>query len=652
MLAWFRNINIPIKLFVLSLAKQFRRTTGLLLLIVLVLTACQTKPATGTSTQVPIAEHTPIPTEPATGTSSTQVPTAESTPVPSPLERGFKFYADNPVLPLGPSDSWDSGLLDPGAVVFHNGKFHMFYNAIPYWPAQIAVGYAVSPDGIAWTRIDTQPVFTIDDVQWQPKPENIQATSVIVEDDTWVLYFSVSYSASSATGVIGRATASSPTGPWSVDPEPVLEPGETGEWDTGSIGKADIIQTDKGYVMYYSNPAGIGMATSPDGKQWVKYNDPHTVETAFAKSDPVIELFAVENPTVAQTSWGWAMVYLSNNALNYATSLDGVNWLDAPDNPIISLPEKYIWYSSLVIHDDTAYLFIEVGTSSKTGPYLATWQEASTPSPTGTPISMITDNYGVPMILVPAGPFEMGADADIALVECRKFYGSCPRDWFTSEEPVHSVMLDDYYIDQYEVTNACYAACVDEGVCNPPILTDDLSRGEYYGSSTYADYPVLFINWHGAQTYCQWRGARLPTEAEWEKAARGGLEGKFYPWGDTFDGERVNFCDRNCEFSHANQDYDDGHKNTAPVGSYAPNGYGLYDMAGNVWEWVADWYDEDYYANSPDSNPGGPASGQYRVLRGGSWYNHFGFYYRAALRYKYDPSSQYSIVGFRCARSS
>jgi formylglycine-generating enzyme required for sulfatase activity len=139
--------------------------------------------------------------------------------------------------------------------------------------------------------------------------------------------------------------------------------------------------------------------------------------------------------------------------------------LDTPDNPIISLPEKHIWYSSLVIHDGTAYLFFEVGTGSKTEPYLATWEEAST-----------------------------------------------------------------------------------------------------------------------------------------------------------------------------------------PVGSFAPNGYGLYDMAGNVWEWVADWYDEDYHPNSPASNPGGPASGDRRVLRGGSWYN-LGFYYRAAHRYNYDPSNVYSIVGFRCVRS-
>jgi formylglycine-generating enzyme required for sulfatase activity len=270
--------------------------------------------------------------------------------------------------------------------------------------------------------------------------------------------------------------------------------------------------------------------------------------------------------------------------------------------------------------------------------------------PTLTPIPMINDDYGVPMVLIPDGSFDMGADADTALAECQKFYGSCSRDWYTSEEPIHRVFLDNYYIDQYEVTNARYAACVDEGVCDPPIVTDDLSRGEYYGSSTYADYPVIFVKWYDAQTYCQWRGARLPTEAEWEKAARGRLEGKLYPWGDTFDGERVNFCDRNCKSRYANQDYDDGYENTAPVGSYAPNGYGLYDMAGNVWEWVADWYDKDYYAHSPASNPGGPASGERRVLRGGSWYN-FGSYYRAAHCYSYDPSNVYSIVGFRCASS-
>ena len=312
---------------------------------------------------------------------SAQVPTAEGTPIPSPSERNFKFYADNPVLSLGPSGRWDSGFLDPGAVVFYEDKFHMFYNAIPYFPAQIAAGYAVSPDGITWTRVDTQPVFTVEDVQWKSKLGNIRANSVIVEEGTWVLYFSATYSVASVTGMVGRATASSPTGPWNVDPEPVLRPGETGEWDAGSIGNVDVIHSDKGYIMYYAGAGSLGMATSPDGKRWTKYNDPLTTETALAMSDPVLEKTEAEDPNVAQTSWGWAMVYLDRNGLNYATSLDGIHWTDASDNPILTLPEKNIWYSSFVIHDNTAFLFFEVGTGSgatgKSSPYLATWDEES-----------------------------------------------------------------------------------------------------------------------------------------------------------------------------------------------------------------------------------------------------------------------------------
>jgi hypothetical protein len=340
------------------MSRQLRKIIFLLIFIGLALNACQINPSAGTLTQLP---------------------TAEGTPIPSPLERDFKFYADNPVLTLGQSGSWESGLLDPGAVVFHDDKFNMFYNAIPHYPAQGAVGYATSPDGIDWLRNDTKPIFTVEDVQWLSKSGNIQANSVIMEDDTWVLYFTASNSITSLTGVVGRATASSPTGPWSVDPEPVLKPGESGEWDAGNVGHVDVIKNNKGYIMYYSNPGGIGRATSPDGKHWEKYNDPNTMETKFAKSDPVVKKFAVEDPNVAQTSWGWAMVYLSNNALNYAISMDGINWLDTPDNPIISLPEKRIWYSSLVIHNNKAYLFFEVGTgsgeNSKSSPYLATWEE-------------------------------------------------------------------------------------------------------------------------------------------------------------------------------------------------------------------------------------------------------------------------------------
>jgi formylglycine-generating enzyme required for sulfatase activity len=241
------------------------------------------------------------------------------------------------------------------------------------------------------------------------------------------------------------------------------------------------------------------------------------------------------------------------------------------------------------------------------------------------------------MVLIPAGTFEMGSESGD-----------------TAESPVHTVHLDDYYIDVYEVTNGSYKACVDAMVCaqpHPRRASSDINFAHYW-SSTYDNYPVIYVSWKDANTYCEWREARLPTEAEWEKAARGGLEGTLYPWGNTFDGSLANFCDSNCPKESANPDFDDGYAVTAPVGSYSPNGYGLYDMVGNVSEWVADWYAEDYYRTLPADvrNPLGPDTGSFRVMRGGSWYyqaDWLGVANRtyAAANYTFDG------VGFRCARS-
>jgi formylglycine-generating enzyme required for sulfatase activity len=213
-------------------------------------------------------------------------------------------------------------------------------------------------------------------------------------------------------------------------------------------------------------------------------------------------------------------------------------------------------------------------------------------------------------ILIPAGSFQMGCDSSNPAETC-----------YDDEQPLHTVTLDAYFIDKYEVTNARYQACVDAGGCTAPQSVNSNTRFPYYGTSTYADYPVLNVTWHQASAYCAWSGKRLPTEAEWEKAARGSSDTRKYPWGDEFDGNRLNFCDANCEFSWKDEAYNDGYADTAPVGSY-PNGaspYGVMDMAGNVWEWVNDWYDRSYYSMSPSNNPPGPATGEYRVLRGGSW---------------------------------
>jgi sulfatase modifying factor 1 len=281
----------------------------------------------------------------------------------------------------------------------------------------------------------------------------------------------------------------------------------------------------------------------------------------------------------------------------------------------------------------------------------------STPHPTLTPSytpeglpTLLKDDYGVPMALVNAGPFKMGGDADDALAECQKFRNDCERSWFEDEEPVHTVTLDAFYIDQYEVTNSRYAECVDAGICDPPSSLGSYTRKSYYEEAEFADYPVIYVSWGQAKAYCQWRDARLPTEAEREKAARGGLEGALYPWGGQFDGTRANFCDLNCSLDWRNEDYDDGYADTALVGSYTPNGYDLYDMAGNVWEWVADWYAVGYYRNSPTDNPTGPRNGDGRVLRGGSWVNYSDLLRVAHRRYS-DPSISFYYLGFRCARS-
>jgi serine/threonine-protein kinase len=258
------------------------------------------------------------------------------------------------------------------------------------------------------------------------------------------------------------------------------------------------------------------------------------------------------------------------------------------------------------------------------------------PSPAGL-ATRLTDARGVPMVLVPAGPFTMGSDPDVALAECKKLCigCDCKREWYDDEYPPHTVTLSAFYIDQYEVTNARYKQCVEAGNCSRPSSTSSSTRGPYYGDARYDNYPVIYVNWEQAKAYCEWRGSdtRLPTEAEWEKAARG-TDGRLYPWGDTFDKNRVN-------------SWEGGKRDMTEVGSY-PSGaspYGALDMAGNVWEWVADWY-QMYPGGKPLSDFGE----KYRVVRGGAW--HFsGSRVRAAYRDRDAPSAANDLVGFRCARS-
>jgi serine/threonine-protein kinase len=268
--------------------------------------------------------------------------------------------------------------------------------------------------------------------------------------------------------------------------------------------------------------------------------------------------------------------------------------------------------------------------------------------------TQVSEVDGMVMVYVPAGEFEMGSETG----------GS-------EESPVHTVSLDAFWIDRTEVTNAIFEIFVNQ----TGHQTDAEKAGWSYvfngservhtnaanwehpegpgsGIAGKAAYPVIHVSWNDAQAYCEWAGRHLPSEAEWEKAARG-TDGRAYPWGNTFSGARLNFCDSNCSFDWKDNSSNDGYADTAPVGSFLTGAspYGALDMAGNVGEWVADWFDSGYYASSPSSNPAGPTSGQYRVLRGGSWlYGEGGV--RSALRAVNYPDVTGYPIGFRCSLSS
>lgn len=238
-----------------------------------------------------------------------------------------------------------------------------------------------------------------------------------------------------------------------------------------------------------------------------------------------------------------------------------------------------------------------------------------------------TTLHGVPMNLVPAGTFIMGSDA---------------ANSYPKERPAHEVYLDAFYLDLTEVTNLYYIQCVQDGPCTPPINKNSVNHPSYFSTQfdTYHDYPVINIDWNQAEQYCEWRGGRLPTEAQWEKGARWDPatgQSRIFPWdGLLLNDARVNFA------SHIGE--------TAKIGSY-PRGasaLGLLDMAGNVAEWVYDWYQDDYYEHSPHDNPMGPETGQAKVFRGGS-YEDPGAQLTTTFRQAAGPKTTFMTVGFRCA---
>jgi formylglycine-generating enzyme required for sulfatase activity len=265
---------------------------------------------------------------------------------------------------------------------------------------------------------------------------------------------------------------------------------------------------------------------------------------------------------------------------------------------------------------------------------LSTETVTTTVTPTSLPADIpdeITDEKGIRMNLVPAGTFSMGSDYKEG-----NYY---PMYWWDlrAATPIHDVYLDSYYMDVYEVTNLAYKMCVDDGACGLPKQITSNARNFYYGNSRFDNYPVIYVNWDMANSYCKWRSMRLPTESEWEKAARG-TDNRIYPWGNN---------NTNC--TQANRESCNG--DTAAVGKYEndKSPYSMYDMAGNVEEWVNDWYSETYYQYSPTTNPLGPDTGRSRVVRGGSWRGLSAI--RTDARQQGDPTYYSYYIGFRCAKS-
>ena len=233
--------------------------------------------------------------------------------------------------------------------------------------------------------------------------------------------------------------------------------------------------------------------------------------------------------------------------------------------------------------------------------------------------------------------------------------GSDPGEpyFWGAEYPKHTVYLDSFWIYRTEVTNAMYRLCVEQEGCSEPSAPSSRTHENYFGSLEFNNYPVIHVTQEDAVSYCQWAGARLPTEAEWEKAARG-TDGMLFPWGDgALQNNFANFCDEGCpdpDPKAIQRGMDDGYRETAPVGSFPAGAspFDALDMAGNVLEWVSDWYGQDYYSQSPYENPTGPENGTKHIIRGGSWWSGpDGLRPAARASRALDFSSD--MVGFRCA---
>jgi len=347
---------------------------------IFLLTACTTKPV-----------KTYIPSENIEEIVIPQVEEDVDISLPQPFSGTVSLVGNKPVLYRGKDESWDKSLISPGAVIYHGGLYHFFYNGMTISSGLDGggVGYALSTNGRDWYRLADAPLFTWDETVGGDKW--FRVTSVLVDEEgIWTLYFSSGpRKISEETAAILRATASAPNGPWEFDEISLLEAGGAGAWDHYGVQRPVVLKRDDGYLMYYLNQrldnrrgiSGIGMATSPDGLSWTKYNDPNT-DGEFEESDVVFTLpegsmgfQEIRSYRVWEDENGFGMLYVSGggatNNWNYASSLDGVTWTYFDENPILTADE--IPFLSLAIvpemlYMDGKYLFYFYGAADRNRP--------------------------------------------------------------------------------------------------------------------------------------------------------------------------------------------------------------------------------------------------------------------------------------------
>lgn len=369
----------------------------------------------GTRAQVeptsPPATADPSPaTPPATATTAPPTPSSPPTTATAVPQPDFTFIGQDQATPVIAHEA--TKFINPGATLYHDGQYHMFPNMFSSWPGEIQVGYYTSPDGLTWKAATAEPVFHSSLVPYANP--GVDVSSVYVTDDgTWVLIFhTVNRSGASA---VGRATAPAPTGPWTADPEPVLEPGPSDAWDGRDLTWPNVIPTDDGFVMYYTGVDAlgrlqIGRATSADGLTWTKHDDPATGEAPFAVSDPIFqgrregdgawESGEAQRAEVQSVPGGWVMVYAgaARGRRGLAFSRDGVHWTRYQENPIITTADFPIsgnsWDTALLYQDGTYFYYMEIGGSvtdifaavhQGDLPILAAGPSAGEPAATGSP---------------------------------------------------------------------------------------------------------------------------------------------------------------------------------------------------------------------------------------------------------------------------